>query len=1414
VRLPRILFSLAPALFVALALAASAEAWRRHSAHDPDRDRAERGEVEADESDDPLGQYRYIHRPRAFPFEHIPIGARHRARLEALDRRAEAARAPFSPAGMLSSLTWAFSGPQPTTWTNQAVSFSATSGRVTAIAIDPAHPSTVYLGGAEGGVWKSTNSGSNWAPLTDDQPSLAIGSIAIDPRNSQNIFVGTGEGNFSGDSYYGAGILRSTDGGATWTAIGSPFAGPLAGWLGGATIGAIAVSPSNGQIVLASASAFSNNGSGVYRSTDGGSTWNQVLTTMNAFGMDVRFDPSNGMIAYAVIGNIWTGVAEAGVYKSTDGGATWTQLGGGFPANVGRAVLAIAASRPTTIYASVGGQSTQNGDWLGMYKTIDGGASWTQLTAAPQYCRSQCYYDQAIAVHPHNPNIVFIAGVGPTSNMGQYQNEYVTLDGGASWSLVSAANGEWPHTDGHALAFTPDGTTLYLGSDGGVWRTNDTTSASVNWANLNQTLALTQFYPGMSIDAADLTNAFAGAQDNGTQFLGGAPQWDGTTVCGDGGYTAMDPTDTSILYASCAGGQPYYYLQKSTSGMAGPWTSLVSGIDTNDHLSFVPPLALDPNSPTTLYFGTNHVYQSIDGAQSWNAMANTQDFGTAQNMGNVIAINVAPSNGDTVYVATDDGNVWVTSNASQGTAATFTLRTAGLPNRSPTSFAVDPTNAGTVYIGFSGFTGFGGDMLGHLFQSTDSGAHWQDITGDLPNTPVNDIALDPMSTSTIYVATDVGIMVSTDHGAHWGPIGAGLPNVLVLDLRFHAQTRTLRAATHGRGVWDLVVPPPLNASATSLSVDCSYANGAPVADTLTITNPGGSAMVINAIAVSANFAETHTCGPTLGPNQSCTVAVTYAPTTVGNLSGTVRIDYAGLGSPLLVPVSGSATGSGGPAVMLAPNSVDFGTIRVGTTANQNGTLTNNGGAPLALTSITTQGAGFGVSDDCPVGMGSLAVGASCHWQVSYAPTAAGMDDGTLTFAGSACLRQVTAPLHGVAAVPTLQVSPDMIDFGSLPLGMSSPRTTVTLSNTGLVPVNVSGAHLVAGQSFQLVGSCTGALAPGASCTLSVTFAPLNAGTISDQLHIDDDATGAPHTVPLMGTGLTEKVSLSPSALVFSAQQVGSPSAPQAVTLSNVGSGPVAISGLMISSEFGVAQNGCPSTLPAGASCTIQVTFTPSGTGDRSGTLSISDQAMGSPQMVMLSGIGTTTFTLTPAGPTALSVEPGQVAMFTLVVAGLPAFMDDIQLTCTSSATMLPCQLDMQNLTLSGTASQAVALTVGTKGPKTGMVSGMISGMSGPPGWLARLSGLAGLEGLEPPDAAGPLLLGLLGMLLAYLLLTRLGFATARVRAGVLAIGVCAACGDSSGNTTASGSYEITVTAQASHGDMRQATFTVNVGTGR
>ncbi len=702
---------------------------------------------------------------RAYPLGKIPLD-QYLASLE----QAKAMRA---KAGDKDGIIWSEAGP-----TN-------IPGRITDIAVHPEYPNIIYAGAACGGVFKSTDNGASWTPIFDEQGTPSIGALAINPDDPQILYVGTGEANGSGDSYPGTGIYKSTDGGSSWSHIGLEDS---------YHIGRIALHPKDPEIVFVAACGklFGTNPErGIYKSTDGGTTWEQKLFISDSTAaIDVALDPTDLNTIYAAM---WerlrapdrrkVGGWTSGIYKSTDGGNSWYQLTNGLPQSadtIGRIGLSVCASSPNVVYAIY---CNHPGRFMGVYKSTDYGESWTRTNDSilDGFLGGFGWYFGNLRVDPTNPNRVFVMGV----------DLYRSTNGGSSWSEV----GYSVHVDHHAMFISPmEPNRIYLGCDGGVYLS---TNGGTAWSICTNQPS-TQFY-AITIDHLNPQRLYGGTQDNGTlrTLTGDLDDWE-MIHGGDGFYCNVDYTNSNVIYAEYQWG----WLRKSTD-LGYNWYYIMDGIDYSDRRNWCTPVIMDPVDHNTLYYGSYRLYKTTDGGEWWSPIsADLTDGPGGGNLtyGTITTIAVAPSNTQVIYVGTDDANVWVTTDGGDN----WIDISAGLPDRWVTRVTVDPYADSVAYVTFSGHRV--SSPLPHIYRTTNYGTTWQSISSNLPEGPINDVIVDPQNSSVLYVGSDVGVYITYDLGGSWEPLGTGLPITTVHDLAFHEPTRKLVAGTHGRSMFFCQVP--------------------------------------------------------------------------------------------------------------------------------------------------------------------------------------------------------------------------------------------------------------------------------------------------------------------------------------------------------------------------------------------------------------------------------------------------------------------------------------------------------------------------------------------------------------------------------------------------------------------------------
>jgi photosystem II stability/assembly factor-like uncharacterized protein len=664
------------------------------------------------------------------------------------------------------------------------------AGRVSAVAVDPSNAAIIYRGTAGGGVWKTTDGGVTWKPLTDDLGNLSIGAVAVAPSRPQTVYVGTGEGALGIDGIDGIGFIRSTDGGATWSLPVSVLAPKFFD---------LNVHPTKPDEILAATSA------GIQKSTDGGSTWKSVFSKYAATAI-VRV-PNAPAKLLATVWDIssasptWNGF----IYRSTNGGETWLPSGGAgtppFDPDTGRLSIAIAPSAPSTVYvmAATASGDSQNCDQdpvdqRGIYRSTDGGTTW-QFRGNPVSGDCQNGFDSILAGQGWYANTIRAAKSGASTLYAGGLDLWKSTDGGAAWTKKShweedPSSPRYVHADLHALVWA--GTKLLIGNDGGMERTAD---GGATFSGLNTGVVTRQYYAA-AVSAADRNLLIGGAQDNGTNIRMGATAQYREVIGGDGFGVAINPTNPANLYGTVYASRIF----RSTDGGAS-FDEITPNFGPSENRPFITPLTIDPTNGSVLYTGSNHLWKTADGGTTW-AKTSPADLGDGSRRGYLTKIAVARSEPKQILTATGAGIVKL---STDGGATFRTL--AGLPARYASHVEFDPKDAARFYVSF-----MSSGTAPRLFKSTDGGTTFSRIDAGLPAFPVHVVRVDPGDSNVLFAGTDVGLFRSPDGGTTWARFGGGLPAVSIWDIAILPDGSMLRVATHGRGFYELnitpVSPPP------------------------------------------------------------------------------------------------------------------------------------------------------------------------------------------------------------------------------------------------------------------------------------------------------------------------------------------------------------------------------------------------------------------------------------------------------------------------------------------------------------------------------------------------------------------------------------------------------------------------------
>ncbi|MDX6239512.1 MAG: hypothetical protein QOG10_4327 [Kribbellaceae bacterium] len=814
---------------------------------------------------------------------------------------------------------WTGIGPDPIvqmTRTSKPI-FTAMAGRIGALAIRPSNGRFI-LGGAQGGIWLYDQASGTWSPKTDYLPSLSIGALAVAPSDDTIVYAGTGEGALSGDSYFGNGVIKSTDGGEHWSHVSGDF-------FEGVSTSALAVDPRDADHLYA-AILRGRGGSrrttptvhsryGIWESHDGGANWTlrkEAKSELNG-ATDVVLDPQHPNVMYS---SFW---GEA-IYKSTDGGAHWSPIMTGLPrANfvATSTRFSLGLSHPPGHRAVLYTGFNWSNQPARVFRSTNEGASWSVLPggSGPEaiigYCGQQCFYDNVVVADPVNPNIVYVGGQFnyAIGSGGIFRSD----NGGRTWRNL----GRNQHPDFHAIALDPAHPAhVLIGSDGGVWYSPNRGGrlkasaplTAVTWQNLNGTvnpskaavthrtgLQLAQFTSVANVPTVP-AGWWGGTQDNGTARKSPTSATWFDVAGGDGGQVLVDPTNANYVFGTYNGITPYRYTNGGRSFFSNQL--IRTGINLNDRADFYVPWVQNQRRTSQLFLGTYRLYRTNNakapsaGAVRWKRISpdlTSGCRGAAPNgaRGCVISA-VGVGGGNAAYTGAEDGYVFVSPNAQVSNTPSWTRVDSGrLPKRPVTQFAVDRSNYRIAYAAYAGFNGATPSRPGHVFRTTNGGKTWTDISFNLPDSPVNSIILDPSYADTLYAGTDVGMFVTHDRGVHWDTLGWSVPDVAIWQLNLDPSHRVLAVGTHGRGLYR--------------SKDTSAAVPALVVSKLDAVVPAGSSSRLDYTITLANIGNANATGVEL------TDPIPKGTTFLAADSGGTNVGGVAAWTSLTVPAGGTTT---------------------------------------------------------------------------------------------------------------------------------------------------------------------------------------------------------------------------------------------------------------------------------------------------------------------------------------------------------------------------------------------------------------------------------------------------------------------------------------------------------------------------
>ncbi|MEO0311150.1 MAG: hypothetical protein RIQ89_807 [Bacteroidota bacterium] len=704
-------------------------------------------------------------------------------------------------------------------------------GRITAIDANNKEPRIMYIGTAAGGVWKTNTGGSIFKPIFDKY-CQSIGDLVVDQKNPETIWVGTGESNMRNSVSIGNGIYKSTDGGTNWTKMGLDST---------EHISRVVLNPNNSNEIYVAAPGplwSDSEHRGLYKSTDGGNTWQKILYVDKTTGCaEVLIDPSNPQIIYA---SMWqfrrspysfsSGGKNSALMKSIDGGKTWKKLSNGLPTtDFGRIAMNLAPSNPSNLFAIVEAKKTS------LYLSTDGGETWKEQSSTNNVS-GRPFYFSVIEVDPKDPKRVY----RPAWSLS------ISNDGGLSFTEASQEGG-WIHSDHHALWINPNNPShMYLGTDGGVYMSMDRGN---NWLFLNS-IPVSQFYH-VGVDDASPYNVFGGLQDNGSWIapsncIGGITNGEWKNVgFGDGFWVQRDKENPNIMYSEYQGGNASR-VNLATNEYADIKPRAIPG-DPKLRYNWNTPLVLSKDGKR-LYMGAQYLYKSLNKGITWERISPdlttndpkkqnqeesggvTVDNSSAENHCTIFTLAESPFDANVIYVGTDDGNLQLTKDGGK-TWINVGINNKSIPAQTWVS-SIEPSkyDKNVVYATFDNHAY--GDHKTYCCKSTDMGTSWTLLTASVNNGFAHKIKEDLVSNQLLLLGTEFGLMASFDAGQSWITMNAKIPPTPVRDIVIHERTNDLVLATHGRGVLIVDDISPLRQlNADILNQDMAFINTRPVAVT-------------------------------------------------------------------------------------------------------------------------------------------------------------------------------------------------------------------------------------------------------------------------------------------------------------------------------------------------------------------------------------------------------------------------------------------------------------------------------------------------------------------------------------------------------------------------------------------------------